>query len=63
MSKSSKREARVITMVLTLLVLPAIVFSVVPDTAAEWWLNLIMGCVLGAVGVFFLFVLVRSYLQ
>jgi putative effector of murein hydrolase LrgA (UPF0299 family) len=63
MSKSSKREARWVTAVLTLLVLPAIVFSVVPDTAVEWWLNIVTACVLGVVVVFLLFVLVRSYLQ
>lgn len=63
MSAHGKREARFVTGVLTVVVLPALVFSVVPGTAAEWWLNIVMAGVLGVVLLWLLIVLARSYLR
>lgn len=63
MSTHGKREARFVTGVLTVAVLPAIFFSVVPGTAVEWWLNIVTACVLGVALLWILIVLARSYLR
>lgn len=63
MSAHGKREARAVTGVLTVLVLPALVFSVVPDTVAEWWFNVVSACVLGVALLWLLIVLAGSYLR
>lgn len=63
MSSHGRREARVFTVVLTVLFTPAVVFAVVPDTAAEQWAWIIVGAVVALILLIFLLSLVWNYLQ